>query len=395
MKRWLLSSPFDCFIQCPAGLEDVLSGELRDLDIGIVEGREVGGVSARLTAIGIARANLELRTATRVLLRLDEFYAGSSEALFDHVRRIPWEVQLGTAGVYRLNLSSRLSKLQAGDGVTRTIALGIARRMEELGLAASHAQGEEAVGVPEFSFRFYNDRCYVSLNTSGEPLHRRGVRRHIGAAPLRESLAAAMALSGYSRQAVVLDPFCGSGTVLIEASDLVQGRLPGRGRDFYLRHAPWFRSGMWNEALRRAEAARRAGAEARFVGYDVDPAALRAARSNTAASSSSDYATIELYQADSTSIDLVRLVPNGSDARGLLLSNLPYGVRIADRSGAAEVISAFLSRCERAPTPWDFVFLTQHPALFHERERISVTGETALNSGGLRVQMISGTVGGA
>lgn len=393
MKRWLLSSPFDCFIQCPAGLEDVLSGELRDLDIGIVEDREVGGVSARLTAIQIARANLELRTATRVLLRLDEFYAGSSEALFDHVRRIPWEVQLGTAGAYRLNLSSRLSKLQAGDGVTRTIALGIARRMEELGLTASHTQVEEAVGVPEFSFRFYNDRCYVSLNTSGEPLHRRGVRRHIGAAPLRESLAAAMALTGYSGQTVVLDPFCGSGTVLIEASDLVHARLPGRGRDFYLRHAPWFRWGMWNEALRRTEAARRAGAEARFVGYDVDPTALRAARSNNA--SSQDYESIELYQADSTSIDLGRLVPNGSDARGLLLSNLPYGVRIADRSGAAEVISAFLSRCEHAPTPWDFVFLTQHPALFRERERISVTGETALNSGGLRVQMISGKVGGA
>ncbi|MBX3143284.1 MAG: hypothetical protein KF813_05990 [Trueperaceae bacterium] len=392
VKRWLLGSPFDCFIQCPVGLEDVLAEELRDLDIGSVDDREVGGVSARLTAVQIARANLELRTATRVLLRLGEFYAGSSEALFDHVRHVPWEVQLGSKGEYRLNVTSRLSALQAGDGVMRTISLGIGRRLTELGGAASLAANEDRPDVPEFSFRFHNDRCYVSLNTSGEPLHRRGVRRHIGAAPLRESIAAAMVLTAYSGHSVVLDPFCGSGTVLIEASDLINGRLPGRGRDFYLKHAPWFRPGMWNEALRRAETARRPAANAQLIGCDIDPSALRAAASNLA--SSPDYQGIELQRRDSSKIDLDAFLPSGAPERGLLVSNLPYGVRIADRSGAAEVITAFLNRCETAAKPWDFVFLTQHPGLFRGRQRTRVTSETALNSGGLRVQMISGTIGG-
>lgn len=206
--------------------------------------------------------------------------------------------------------------------------------MAEVGLEATHTADDDRPDTPEFSFRFYNDRCYVSLNTSGEPLHRRGIRRHIGAAPLRESIAAAMLLTGYAGQDVVLDPFCGSGTVLIEASDLVGGRLPGRGRDFYLKHAPWFRPGMRNEALRRAETARRPAANARIIGCDIDPSALRAAASNLA--SSAHYESIELQQCDSSNIDLDAFLPGGAPERGLLVSNLPYGVRIADRSGAAE-----------------------------------------------------------
>ncbi len=403
VKRWLLGAPFGCFVQCPAGLERTLAAELTALGLGQAVEIEMGGVSVLLSPVEIARANLELRCATRVLLRLDEFYAGSSEALFDHVRRVPWEVQLGFQGEYRLNLTSRLSKLQAGDAVERTISLAIARRLADVGQDAS-ARGETpssvaSSGAPasgtsalEFSFRLYNDRCYASLNTSGEPLHRRGTRRHIGEAPLRESLAAALALTGYRGQDVVLDPFCGSGTVLIETSDLVDGRLPGRNRGFAFRQAAWFRQGMWNEALRQAMGTAAPPKAVRVVGCDIDAAALAAARRNLSSLSSPDYAGVELLTADSARIDLDEFQHG---RRGLLLSNLPYGVRLADRSRAAAVIEAFLERCEAASSEWDFVFLTQHPAAFQGRSRTRVSSMTAVNNGGLRVHMVSGSIGGA
>lgn len=382
VKRWLLGAPFDCFVQCPAGAESVLAGELSALELGAGATSEVGGVAVRLSPVEVMRANLTLRTATRVLLRLGEFHAGSSEALYDHVRRLPWEAQLGFSSEYALTVSSRLSKLQAGDAVERTFAQAVARRMGEVGLSVRLVESAPL----GFSLRLYNDRCQLSLNTSGDPLHRRGLRRHVGAAPLRESLAAALALVGWRGHDVIVDPFCGSGTVLIEASDLAQGLLPGRGRAFAFEHAAWFRPGAWNEARRQAEAARPERREVRVIGIDDDRRALAAARANLQAQ---EHAGVELVKADSTALDLERF---GADL-GLLLSNLPYGVRLGDRVAAGRTVEAFLKRCSTVSRPWDFVFLTQHPELFRGRDGVMVKSMTELNNGGLAVTMVNGTLG--
>ncbi len=383
IKRWLSGAPFDCFVQCPAGLEGILMTELEALGLGEQAVPELGGVTVRLTTVEVMRANLELRCATRVLLRLGDFYAGSSEALFDHVRRLPWEIQLGFNEAYSIKVTSRLSQLKAGDGVERTLKQAIARRMNEVGLSP-----EPRPDAPlEFSFRFHNDRCYVSFNTSGEALHRRGRRQHVSRAPLRESLAAALARVGYNGHEVVLDPFCGSGTVLLEAADLISAALPGRDREFAFQHAAWFRDGLWREARRHAEAAAPPAGAARLVGSDVDAGARAAARLNH---SSSEHADVELSLADATELHL-----DGYGAgRGLLLSNLPYGVRLTGRAEAGATVAAFIERCRRASATWDFAFLTQHPELFEPRKGLRVRSLVTVNNGGLRVQMVSGEVGG-
>lgn len=384
VKRWLLGAPFDCFVQCPAGLEEVLAGEVAALGLAPPTGSEVGGVRVPLTHLEVMSANLALRTATRILLRIGEFHAGSSEALYDHVRHLPWEVQLGAFGEYSLRVSSRNSKLQAGDAVERTISQAVARRMGELGASA-----KLVVGAPlSFWFRFSDDRAQVSFNTSGEALHRRGQRRHVGAAPLRESLAAAMALTGMRGHDVVVDPFCGSGTLLIEASDVAHGRLPGRARCFAFEQAAWFRDGAWNEARRQAAALvePRGQDGVRLIGIDDDRRALQAAKANLQAP---EYASVELLRADSTALDLQRF----EASRGLLLSNLPYGVRLGDRVEAGRSVDAFLRRCSTAVPAWDFVFLTQHPELFANRSGVEVAATATVNNGGLAVTMISGSLG--
>src|SRR5690606_23820596 len=221
VKRWLLTGPFECYLPVAPGLEPVLVGEL--LDLGLAPGQDSlrtthGGVSLHLDHAGIMRANLGLRTASRVLLRLGTVPAHTPEMLYDRARKLDWLVHIGFATGYRLRLSSRRSKLQAGDQVSDTIASAVSRHMRDHGL---YPKLDEESPL-EFHVRLSDDRCTISLDTSGEHLHRRGVRTHVGAAPLRETVAAAMALTALKglehSPDVVVDPFCGSGTLLIETA---------------------------------------------------------------------------------------------------------------------------------------------------------------------------------
>ena len=146
VKRWLLSAPFECFVQVAPGLEPLLARELADL--GLVPDAaavrpERGGVTLALDLEGIMAANLGLRTASRVLLRLGSFPAAAAEMLHDRARKLPWELHLGFAASYALRLSSRRSKLQAGDEASRAVAGAVARRMGALGLRPRPAPDAE------------------------------------------------------------------------------------------------------------------------------------------------------------------------------------------------------------------------------------------------------------
>ncbi|HEX7002204.1 MAG TPA: hypothetical protein VF164_10985, partial [Trueperaceae bacterium] len=225
VKRWLLSAPFPCFVQVAPGLEPLLVEELAALGLFPADGSgsvrpERGGVSLPLDVDGIMTANLALRTASRVLLRLGSFPASSAEMLHDQARRLPWEVHIGFAPAYALRMSSRRSRLQAGAELAGAVTGAVARRMSALGLRPQ----PDPDAPLELHVRLDHDRCTLSLNTSGEHLHRRGIRTHVGAAPARETLAAAVArlgLAGAPTPDVVVDPFCGSGALLIEAADLM------------------------------------------------------------------------------------------------------------------------------------------------------------------------------
>lgn len=416
VKRWLLEGPFDCYVQVAPGLEELLAAEL--VDGGFAGERsalrvERGGIAVALDQAGIMRANLELRTASRVLLRLGEFPAASPEMLYDRARGVPWLTQIGFASTYDLHVTSRRSKLQAGDAVATTVASAVARELRPFGLYPKPAPDAALV----FHVHLQDDRCTVSLDTSGGHLHRRGVRRHVHTAPMRETLAAAMVMTGLRRlngpPDVVIDPFCGSGTLLIEAADALAGLAPGRHRAFAFEQAAWFRAGAYREVRRRAEREARGpfpGAQAvgsdadvpppatrserngppaaatRLVGIDSDPTALETARANLA---HPEYAGVTLELGDSTRFAFAAL----GAQRGLVLANLPYGVRLGERREASATARAFLEGLARSVSPWEVVLLTTDAEAVLPYLRDADVVRT--RNGGLAVGLVGGRVGGA
>lgn len=385
VKRWLLRAPFECHVQVAPGLEETLATELlaggfaaERAELNLVH----GGVELGMDHLGIMRANLTLRTAGRVLLRLGTFPAATPEMLYDRARKLPWETQIGFSLHYALHVTSRNSKLQAGDAVANTVASAVSRRLRPLGLYPKAQEDAELV----FHVRLQDDHCTISLDTSGPHLHRRGVRRHVPKAPVRETLAAAMALEGLARVGgapdVVLDPFCGSATLLIEATDALGGLAPGRHRTFAFERAAWFRPGSWREVRRQAEAGVRP-LRTRFLGIEVDERAIAAARANL----EGEYSGIELRLADGTSFDLGSL----NARRGLVLTNPPYGVRLGERREAAETTRAFLANLASAGGEWQVVMLVQDPGPV--LEFLSDTRVTRTRNGGLAVAMVSGRSG--
>ena len=420
VKRWWLAGPYETYVQVTPSLERVLIDEA--IGVGLITDEakarpDRGGVSLNLDPAAVMRANLSLRTASRVLLRLGTFPAASVEMLYDRARKLPWEVHLGFHTGYTLHVTARGSNLQAGDEVANTVASAVSRHMRELGL---YPKQTEAAPL-EFHVRILNDYCTISLDTSGELLHRRGFRRHVHAAPVRETLAAAMVLTGLAGMDeppdVIVDPFCGSGTLLMEAADVLQGLPPGRERTFAFEQAAWFRPGRWREVQRQAEraagsvtdvategpdaesastddpvAAVAAGAAVaaaplpKLLGFDFDPQALAAARANLA---SEAYRAVELAEADSTRLDFGSL----GAKRGLVVSNLPYGVRLGEERTAAETTRRFLAQLAASGAAWRVVLLTTPAEADVAQQLIDVEQVKATKNGGLDVRLVVGSVG--
>lgn len=390
VKRWLLGAPFDCFVQVSPGLEPLLIEELEALRIPV---RSVpaqvdrGGVALPLDLDGIMTVNLASRLASRVLLRVGAFAASSTEMLHDQARRLPWEVHLGFTVAYALRMTSHRSRLQAGEELAKAVTGAVARHMGELGPAPR----PDPEAPLEFHVRLENDRCTVSLNTSGEHLHRRGIRTLVGDAPVRETLAAAVVRLGLRNAPnpdVVIDPFCGSGAVLIEAADVLTGQVPGRGRSFAFEHAGWFRPGRWRAVRRSLRADEPPTAtSARLLGIDTDERMLSATRANLEAAG---HEAAMLHHGDSLGFDFDSLAPRS----GLIVSNLPYGVRLGDARQAAALTRRFLSALGAGSTRWRFALLVADPGGVTEHPDVSVGDVVNTLSGGRRVAIVSGSVGG-
>lgn len=403
VKRWWLNGPYEAHLQAPPGLEELLAHEVADLGFAQAPSAvevERGGVNLALDPAEVMRANLSSRLASRVLVRLGEFPGSSVEMLYDRSRKLPWEAHLGFNDEYELHVTSRSSRLEAGEEVAKAISSGVSRRMRELGLFPKRESGAPL----KFHARLFNDYCTVSLNSSGEHLHRRGVRRHVHGAPLRENLAAAMVRLGLEggpgQFGAVVDPFCGSGTLLIEAADALHGLEPGRGREFAFEHAAWFRPGRWREvkreAARSAEERRERGGELPLFGYDIDPRALAAARLNLApgagasSAESEAYGSIRLAEADAERLDLTAL----GVERGLILSNLPYGVRLGDARRAADTTRRFLAQLAMSGASWRVVLMGTEQEANIAAQLMDVTRTFATRNGGLAVTLLVGEVGG-
>ncbi len=314
---------YNCYAVTAPGLEPVTETELTALgmEMGV---SEPGGIPFRADAAELYAANLHLRTASRVIVRVAEFEARSFRDLETKARVVPWERFVVPGRAVQLRVTCRKSRLYHSDAVAERVRDAISHRLgvptPTLAAADDESEGGEA---QLFVVRFNHDRCTISADASGRLLHLRGYRQAVGRAPLRETLAAAMLLgSGWDPEAPLLDPMCGSGTIAIEGAMLARQIAPGLRRSFAFENWPEFRSDIWAELRAAANAAVQPAALAPIQASDRDAGAIAATIANAErAGVASD---ITATQQALSSIDPVRA------PIGWLVTNPPYGHRVGD-----------------------------------------------------------------
>ena len=329
------------------GLEGLAADELRRLSLSDVRA-ENGRVLCAASPADIARVNLNLRTGERVLLVLGRFYAADFDALFEGVRALPWEDFIPKNGAFPVKGHSLNSALHSVPACQSIIKKAVAAR---LGSKYHLESLPETGALHQIQFSIMKDEVTVMLDTSGAGLHKRGYRAVGVAAPLRETLAAAMVLlSRYRGKDPFCDPFCGSGTIAIEAALIAKNRAPGLNRSFSAQKWGWLPSSVWMEAAGEAMDKEFDG-NYDIWGGDIDPAAVEIARSNAVKADVEDLVRFEV--ADATRF-------HRSSDYGRIVTNPPYGERIMEKKEAETLYRAFGQAVRSLPPRWKVSVLSSH-----------------------------------
>ena len=367
-----------------------MAGELAALGI-VVTATEPGGCSATGSLLDVARLNLRLRIATRVLVRRAHFGARALGELERKAGLLPWAEWLPSGLPVVLRVSCRKSRLYHQKAVAERIgnairaATGLASTTSAADLDGdAEAEPENEAAHQLVVVRFHRDECTISCDSSGALLHRRGWRRATAKAPLRETLAAALLTAGgWDPATPLLDPFCGSGTIPIEAALLARRVSPNLERAFACERWPGFdAAGM--AALRAAGRAEiLPTAPAAIIGADRDAGAIAAARSNAARAGVT--ADIEWREAAISTLT----VPRGPT--GSVVTNPPYGTRIGDPRDLRNLYARLGTVAREQLHGWRVTMLLGDTPLERSTGLTLQTVLTTLN-GGLHVRLLSGRV---
>ena len=303
---------------CLFGLEKQLGEELDALQVERLETMD-GRITFRGDVADMARANMRLRTAERVYIKVGAFPARSFTELFDGVKSLPFEDFIGPDDAFPVKGHAIKSTLFSVPDCQSIVKKAIVER-----LRAAHG----VVTLPEegtkyqIEFFIFKDVATLMIDTSGVALHKRGYRPAAGAAPLRETLGAAMALTARVRPDILLwDPFCGSGTIVIEAALIEKGIAPNTGRDFAAMDFDFVDHRIWRTAREEAEDLVKRDVKIELFGSDIDEKVLQYARENAARAGVA--ADIRFFAADARKIEK-------PDRRGTLICNPPYGERMME-----------------------------------------------------------------
>lgn len=346
---------------------------------------ESGGIEFEGDLRAIYRANLHLRTATRILLRLSTIQARSFEQLREKIARMPWKYYLRPGEPVAVRATCHKSKLYHTEAVARRVADAIGERLGATAPLVKHREEDESSGAARLIVvRLVGDRCTVSVDTSGAPLYQRGYRQATAKAPLRETLAAAMILaSGWDHTSPLVDPFCGSGTIPIEAALLARGIPPGFMRTFAYMDWPNFDPALW-EAVRNEKPAAKTEEVSMpvILGADRDAGAIRAARANADRAGVANY--IQFVEQAVSALH----PPPGP---GWIITNPPYGVRISGKHDLRNLYAKFGAVLRERCSGWRIVMLSSHPQ-FPPNTGLFFDEGIPLRNGGLRVRMVQTTV---
>jgi 23S rRNA G2445 N2-methylase RlmL len=345
---------FSLFATCAPGVEPALHAELAALHFARVE-RQVGGVYFEGDELDVWRANLLLRTAIRVLRRVARFSARSEDELYAGAREVAWERFVRPDGTLAVTAHSSDSELFHTGFLAQLAKDAVVDRFRDAtGMRPSVDKDDPDLGI---RVQLVKDRCTLLVDTSGPSLHKRGWRRYQGRAPLAETFAAALPmLSGWDRRAPLVDPFCGSGTILVEAALYAAGRAPGAFRDsFAFERLPGHDAPRYAALREELCAPRPLPRKLRLIGSDSDPERVAGARENLAAAGFADEVSLEVRDA--------RAVAWKPGWNAWIVTNPPYGERIGDARELAGLYTELGASLHRQARGYRLALLTGSAAL--------------------------------
>ena len=343
----------------------------------------------------IAQANLWLRTASRVIVRVASFRAQAFHELERLARAVPWERFVAAGGTVRFRVTSKKSRLYHTDAIAQRFAEAIEHRLGKVsvidtaGTEEGDGEGEGDEITPRaqlFVIRVVHDQFTVSADSSGALLHRRGYRKAIAKAPLRETLAAAMLMaSDWTGSVPLVDPLCGSGTIPIEAALLARRMAPGLRRTFAFLQWPDVDSALW--ARVRADAAGKALPRAlvQIRGSDRDAGAIESARAN--AERAGVLGDIEFTVASLSTLDGTV----NSERIGYVVTNPPYGVRVGQAAKLRDLYARFGQVLRINAPRWRLAILSANPRLDAELH-LPLKERLKTQNGGIPVRLLTADV---
>lgn len=340
---------FELVAPCHFGLEAVLKREIYEL------GYEIDRVEdGRITFIGdeeaICRANIFLRTAERVLIQVGRFHAETFEELFQGIKAIPWETYIPKDGKFWVKKASSIkSKLFSSSDIQSIAKKAMVERLKQ----HYHTEWfpEDGVAYPVRIF-LLKDEVMVTLDTSGDSLHKRGYRTMTSKAPITETLAASLLmLTPWRPDRILVDPFCGSGTFPIEAAMIAANIAPGMNREFTAES--WTNlidRKMWYECVKEAEEMIDRDVQADIQGYDIDADVVKAAREN--AKRAGVEHLIHFQQRPVAEL-------HHPKKYGFIVTNPPYGERLEEKADLPELYGQ-IGEAYRGLDSWSMYLITSY-----------------------------------
>ena len=333
---------------CLFGLEHLLGQEIEALGY-----ERISTIDGRITFLGdeqaVALSNIFLRYAERVFIKVGSFRAETFDQLFEGTKALPWADFIGKNDTFPVKGHSIKSKLFSIPDCQAIVKRAVVASMtERYGIARFPEEGVKY----QIEFFILNDECTLMIDTSGVALHKRGYRREANAAPIRETLACAIAATSRPRENVLLwDPMCGSGTIAIEAAMMMKNIAPGKNRHFAAEAFPFIGKQIWQDAR---EEAVEGEVENDFRAYasDIDPACVALAEKNARAAGVSD--VIKIFRMDARKIA-------AEGRRATIVTNPPYGERMGTER-QVEALYREIGEHFRSLSPWQVYIITSHPA---------------------------------
>lgn len=334
---------------CHFGLEAVLKREIQKLGYEITE-VEDGRVTFRTGLDGIPRANINIRTSERILLKCGDFKATSFDELYDGVKSVAWERILPrNARFWVTKATTSRSELFAPSAIQSIVKKAMVERMSSVYHINRFAEDGDEYPVRVFIMK---DRVTLGLDTSGISLHKRGYRKLVGKAPISETLAAALLmLTPWKEDRILVDPFSGSGTFPIEAALIGANIAPGVNRDFTA--CSWEKllpKKIWYEAYDEARSLEKKDLKMNIQGYDIDPEIVKAARTNAIDAGVGEY--IHFQARD------VKDLKNPK-SYGFIITNPPYGERLEEKEALPELYKT-LGEVYRNLDKWSMYVITSY-----------------------------------